>query len=565
MRLFQLQIKNFRGIKSLEWTPKSNLICLIGCGDATKTTILDAIDLALSPRWELQLDDSDFFNGDHSKPIQIDATVGPVPDGLIKDTRFGMELRGWTPEGTLRDEPSGSDIAVLTVRLIVDSSLEPRWIVVNDRNPDGREIHTRDREQFGVTRLGALINKHLGWERRSALYRLTGSPDELPSILATAHRAAKQVIGEKELTKFSEVATTVQRLVSDVGIAPKVKYGAKLDIQNISFNQGGLAIHDGEVPLRRAGLGTRRLITLAIQREVARQGGIILIDELEYGLEPHRIRRLLQSLRQRTTEGQIIFTSHSATVLIEQTASDVNIVRSNGETTQALPAEDALQPILRASPEAFMAQSVLVCEGRTEQGFVRYLDQWWASSNLPSFGYLGVAPIDGRGDAAPARAEQLADLGYKVAYLRDSDVKYDSGNLEKKGVSVITWEGDVSIEQRIALDLPWEGILEIIQSAITERGDISVRQTVANHLGVKIDSVSPDLKTWKDSNDLRVAIGKAAKGKKEQPGWFKNIDGGEELGRITCNYLNNIKTTDLALKIVELRKWLDQDASETTR
>src|SRR5690349_12734292 len=119
MRLCHLSVSNFRGIQSLDWTPSSNLVCLVGCGDATKTTILDAIDFALSPRWDLQIDDSDFFDGDHTKPIQIDATIGPVPQTLLKDTKFGMELRGMDKNGILRDEPAGSDTPVLTVRFTV--------------------------------------------------------------------------------------------------------------------------------------------------------------------------------------------------------------------------------------------------------------------------------------------------------------------------------------------------------------------------------------------------------------------------------------------------------------
>jgi putative ATP-dependent endonuclease of the OLD family len=37
------------------------MICLIGPGDSTKTTILNAIEYALSPKWNLTFTDNDFY------------------------------------------------------------------------------------------------------------------------------------------------------------------------------------------------------------------------------------------------------------------------------------------------------------------------------------------------------------------------------------------------------------------------------------------------------------------------------------------------------------------------
>jgi hypothetical protein len=42
--------KNCRGIKSANWAPRRGINRLIGPDDSTKTTILDSIELALSPQ-----------------------------------------------------------------------------------------------------------------------------------------------------------------------------------------------------------------------------------------------------------------------------------------------------------------------------------------------------------------------------------------------------------------------------------------------------------------------------------------------------------------------------------
>ncbi|MDH3413870.1 MAG: ATP-binding protein [Gammaproteobacteria bacterium] len=53
MKVKHMEIQNFRGIKSLSWRVESTFSCLIGPGDACKTTILTALDYVLSPRTSL--------------------------------------------------------------------------------------------------------------------------------------------------------------------------------------------------------------------------------------------------------------------------------------------------------------------------------------------------------------------------------------------------------------------------------------------------------------------------------------------------------------------------------
>ena len=93
--LFRIVEDLARGIKSLNWILTSRFICLVGPGDSTKSTILDAIEYVLSPRWNLVFEDSDFHNSDCSNEISITATVGELPEVLLTESKFGLQLRGW--------------------------------------------------------------------------------------------------------------------------------------------------------------------------------------------------------------------------------------------------------------------------------------------------------------------------------------------------------------------------------------------------------------------------------------------------------------------------------------
>ena len=53
-RIKLVEINNFRGIKSMTWTPGPGINCLVGSGDSGKSTILDAMDLCLGARRSVQ-------------------------------------------------------------------------------------------------------------------------------------------------------------------------------------------------------------------------------------------------------------------------------------------------------------------------------------------------------------------------------------------------------------------------------------------------------------------------------------------------------------------------------
>ena len=163
MQLRHVNIQRFRGIQSLDWQVDGQLICLVGPGDSTKSTILSAVDYALSPRWKLDFDDSDFYNGDASSPFSITVTIGGLPTEFKSDAKFGLDLRGWGVNG-LNDEPQEEDELVISIQLTVDKSLEPKWLVVNDRRPEGRPISATDRDSLGMVRIGDFLDRHLTWE-----------------------------------------------------------------------------------------------------------------------------------------------------------------------------------------------------------------------------------------------------------------------------------------------------------------------------------------------------------------------------------------------------------------
>ncbi len=59
-------------------------------------------------------------------------------------------------------------------------------------------------------------------------------------------------------------------------------------------------------------MGTKRLTAIALNKMVSSAANVLLIDEIEAGLEPHRLRNLLRKLNSSPEQPcQIFITTHA--------------------------------------------------------------------------------------------------------------------------------------------------------------------------------------------------------------------------------------------------------------
>lgn len=563
MRMRRLEIENFRGVRSLDWRHIGNTAALVGPGDSGKSTILDAIERVLSPRWNVTFDDTDFWDLNTEEAIVIRATLTDLAPSFYRDTKFGLLLHGFDAKEGRAITASGEEgeVNALVVELRVDASLEPVWSVL-DAEGTKHPFSARDRETLGMLRVGGYVDQHLGWSRGSVLTRLTESGDAVGAVLAEATRQARAGLKPDGLGKLVATAQRVEALGKNLGVALQNGLVPHLDASSFSVSAGALSLHDGKVPTRRAGLGTRRLLAVAMQREAAAESGLTLVDEFEQGLEPHRIRRLLRVLRGRPPEGespaecQLILTTHSPTVLSELEPAEVSVTRRAADgsvTLRCLPG--AVAYVLRRTPEALLARKVIVAEGATEAGLCAALDDAWASATGGSFGYRGVIVIDAGGGTQPAEiAGHLASLGYEVALLIDSDAKAKIS--KAAGAVVLAWPDGLCTEQRLANDLPIPAIKQMTVMA-DERAGRGVRDAIADRVKVgRATFKEDDPASWidvVDASKFRAALGDVAKQKKQA--WFKSYAQGAFLGRLVVEHWSTLANAATRQVIERLRSF----------
>ncbi|MBV6889985.1 ATP-dependent endonuclease [Xanthomonas euvesicatoria] len=537
-RIRHIAIRNFRSIQSVDWAPSPGLNCLIGPGDSGKSTILDAIDLCLGARRSVTFGDADFHALNVTVPLCIRITLGALPSSLMDLDFYGDFLRGFdATTGTIEDEPKAGWETVLTPQLIVNADLEPSWTLFSERaTRDGleRSLPWKERAAIAPARIGQFAASNLSWSRGSVLNRLTEEKAELGAQLAAAGRDARSSFGTIATPHLAKtlgvVQTTAQSLGVSVGAAPQ----ALLDAHAVSLGEGAIALHDQQgVPLRSLGTGSSRLLVAGLQRVAATAAPIALVDEVEYGLEPHRLMRLLDSLgaKEATPPVQAFLTTHSPVALRELSGHQLFVTRRHFgfHSVTVAGTSDEIQSTLRADPEAFLAKSVIVCEGASEVGFIRGLDLWGVASGETSFLALGGSYVNAGGgspDTAFARATALLALGYRVLVFIDADKDAKAGVAEAYASNfgeLATWRANMTLEDELFRCLPATSVDALLTKAKELVGEELMNQHIKTRSNNRwtLATIEAQRPATDYSTETREVLGTASRIRGS--GWFKSL------------------------------------------
>ena len=564
-KIYKLVIKNFRGIKEFSHTfGDFDLICLVGRGDTGKSTILNAISYVLYPSWNPSFYDTDFFNCGIDNPIEIEATLINIPETLLKEDKYGLYIRGINKEtGEIEDELRDEHEKALTIKLEIKKDLEPKWYVVNNRQDKPVSISAYDRAKLNTFIISDYLDAHFHWRRGSPLYSLLKQRDtsdyEDDSILVEAVREAKNKIDEHNFTQFETIMKRLLLKIQELGTDISSDLSSSIDFKDISIKEGRISLHDGKVPFRLKGKGTKRLMAIAIQLALVEDGGILLIDEIEQGLEPDRVKHLVRTLNKYSKNGQIFISTHSQNVIEELSAENILLIkRERDGKVQCTKVDQRFQDVVRACPQAMYAKKVIVCEGKTEKGICRALDNFRIKEGKSNLSSLEVVYTLGEGSNLIDRALKLKALGLDVCVFSDSDndsVNQGKELLKQNGIEIFDWDEGNSTEQQVFLDLPWEAVKELISFAEEECSESSVRDSVSAQLNMSSNQLGDD---WKeqDTPEFRDALGNAAKTNK----WFKNISKGGFLGFIIFKYFGQMDAEKtLKKQLQNLSNWVDEN------
>lgn len=257
---------------------------------------------------------------------------------------------------------------VLTLVLAIAGDLEPVWNLFSERATAQnltRNLNWADRVRVSPTRIGPVSDCNLGWRRGSVLNRLSDERADAATALVKAARDARATFGDEANEQLANILGVVTETAKDLGIPVGASVKALLDAHSVSISGGTISLHDEYgVPLCGLGLGSTRLLVAGLQRKAAEKSTIILVDELEHGLEPHRIIRFLGALGAKEAEPplQAFITTHSPVALRELSGRQLFVMRQANakHEIRSIGERDDIQGTIRVFPEAFLASSVLL-------------------------------------------------------------------------------------------------------------------------------------------------------------------------------------------------------------
>ena len=531
-KIRKVTIQNFRGIENFEWFPRPTINCLIGHGDVGKSTILDAIDLCLGARRNIRFTDGDFYNLDVTKNILIEVVLGDLEDELLSFDAYGVFLRGLhRTEKRIEDEIGSGLESVLCVRLEVEGDLEPQWSLYSERAVDQgvtRNLRWGDRVRLAPTRIGLSSDYNLSWRHGSVLNRASDERLQSSNALAEAARKAREVFGDEAEEQFEKTLVIVKEAARDLGVPVGEEVKALLDAHSISFGGGAVSLHDEDgLPLSGLGLGSSRLLTAGIIQRSPNFKAATLIDEVEQGLEPHRIMRLVDALRSESKRAlQVFVTTHSPIVIRELSAEDLYLIRKEGGHRTALHVglNGDFQAVVRSHAEALLALKLIVCEGKTEMGLVRGLDEYAHENGGMALKAQGVALVDGNGSNTFDAATNLYHLGFPTAVFCDSDVDYEQekSSAREAGIAVFDCDEGLAVEDELFQNLSDESVENLLDLAVEfwseELIDAHIKSASENNL----DLASVKAACFLGLEDAhRDALSRASQAKKNS--WFKSV------------------------------------------
>lgn len=570
--IHRLIIDNYRGIKHLDCDfGDETLVILIGRGDSGKSTILNAIHAVLSPSWNMTFNDLDFHNQDLSKPITIEAIVSGLPQEILKESKFGLYTL------PLDDNDFNPSRLCLRIILTVTDTLEPHWCVRVDADgqiPD-KPISANDRALLSVNLIGDYSDNQFAYNRQSPLYSLTKKSLEegqsIEVVKSKLLRAINETADKKHLAPLNLPLSDLRERAILLGLSIS-EIEAQIDIKENPYTGNSIALHDGGLPFRLRGKGSKRLMSIAIQTELTKSGGIVLVDEIEQGLEPDRIITLL-SILKNTGEGQVFLTTHSIHVIIEACWNNLFILSNSRNEINLYKCPSDLESCRRLNPHAFFAKRLICCEGKTELGIVRAFNRIIQDADHENFSSLGISMINcNGGDQMYTIAKKMKNLGYDVCVFADDDIPKELKRKKQAATEAeiplfLCDEGNC-IEAQIIQDLPWNALFDLINCPQTDFPSHNI--VVDEQIETAVSSAEP---TPEESKRIRtrlveLSIDKDSEGKLDKKGravkkkeWFKHIPGGKFLGELIIKHWEQLKFSTTRQNLEKLKNWALHNAN----
>jgi len=523
MKIISVKIRNFRGIKKASLVFNKSQV-FIGDNNTGKTTILEALDLALGPdrlnRFPA-VNEHDFhlgqylpgddeisigqqivdgeleglnkiFSDDNDKTIAVLVQMTDLTDE--QKSVFGSRTEFYEQsENRILDRNEISEVDSSTVtnclRILflghydaeVDDFIGKTYYYKDLLADQAHQVRKKDKQLIGFLYLRSLRtgSRALSLERGSLLDIVLRARDVKPqmweNVLEKLHEAQIPTDEQDDIgVVLADVQTAINRYVpKEWGSAPKLKVSrmTREDLRRtiVAFIETKDA---HSAPFFRQGTGTANMLVLALLSIIRdnKQNVIFAMEEPETAIPPHVQKQIINEVVANSD--QSIFTSHSPYVIEEFSLGQIAIVATND-------ANDLVQHTISINDpgsynyhqyfrsqlcEGLLARRVVICEGATEVSVLSGLSRHLAKLNGAKYAdlsALGYCFVNSQTDSQILNhTNALANLGKHISVFCDAQ-----DDAERTAIEGVADEAFIHNYQRIE-DLLIDGFSQDLKNRL---------------------------------------------------------------------------------------------------
>ncbi len=508
MRIARLGIQKFRGIKKATLLFDGHVV-LVGDNNVGKSTVFEAIDLALGPdrlSRHQKIDEHDFYLGDYltaaeqpRKEVKVEVVVTGLSDE--QQNVFGDEIEWWnTTTKALQEAPvEGIDQpdVFASIRVVFVGYYDPEdddfagetYFARSYEDDDSPSIFTKKNKRFcGFLYLRSLrtATRALSLEHGSLLDIILRLKEIRPQMWEkTIEQLSKVNVAADPEIGISGVLESIDKSLKkyvprEWGVSPHLKV-SNLTRENLrKVITAFIATGDGEhaAPFYRQGTGTLNMLVLAMLSQIAedKQNVIFAMEEPETAIPPYAQKRIVHEVRKLSS--QSIFSSHSPYILEEFGTEEISVLmrgtdcvlqQASIELPASVKPKRYRQEFRTRFCEALLSRRVLLAEGATEAATfpvaARRLSEL-APDTYASFEALGVCTVDAGGDSQIADLGKLyINLGKLVCAVCDQQTPASQATIEAS-VTKLFMHGESNIEKLVLKNTTQEALDRFIDAIL---------------------------------------------------------------------------------------------------
>ncbi|MAU95677.1 MAG: ATP-dependent endonuclease [Fulvimarina sp.] len=376
MFIERVVIENYRCLKKADVTFNKNMNVIVGSNECGKSTLLEAIHLALTGQ----------LNG---RPLTIEVHPYLFNVDLVLEY-FGKRKQGQTPEPPrilielyLANDPSLAKLKGNNNKLGLD---QPGISLAIEINPalseefsqyvsDPTEIQTVPIEYY-VTRWRSFSENDISNAREIPINSSLIDASTIRNNVAASRYIVdivKESLSSKEKVDLAltyrlmkhrfleqpKVQTINDALAEKKGKVSEKAISLSLDTSSRASWEAGIMPHLDDIPLPLVGKGEQNAVKIKLAMETSAKSNIILIEEAENHLSYSSLNELIGHIVEHAGDRQILITTHSSfvlnklgveSVLLFQRGEAIRLNELKDTTTRdyfmKLPGHDTLRLIL---------------------------------------------------------------------------------------------------------------------------------------------------------------------------------------------------------------------------